>query len=328
MMCALLRLRQLWRMMHRFAWVVCGLVFLGSMVAVVGVSAGQDADLTGVPEVAVPTYAVSAGPRVAIDEAHHNFHTMDGRYRPCAELLRRDGYRVTAFRAAFSAAALADVDILVISNPLHASNVDNWRLPTPSAFTEAEIEAMQTWIRSGGAMLLILDHMPFPGAGDALARAFGFQFSNGFATLKAQPPSTICFARGRGLRESALTCGRGDGDQVDQVASFTGSAFRAPEGACPVLVFDDRFESLEPARAWQFDAKTPSISLEGWCQGAIMAFGQGRVAVFGEAAMFTAQVTAPGRGRAGMNTPEGAQNARLLLNIMRWLSAAQSSCAD
>ena len=26
---------------------------------------------------------------------HHNFHTADGRYLPFAELLRRDGYRVS-----------------------------------------------------------------------------------------------------------------------------------------------------------------------------------------------------------------------------------------
>jgi hypothetical protein len=39
---------------------------------------------------------------VLIDEAHHNFHAAAGRYQPCAELLRRDGYRVEPSEASFT----------------------------------------------------------------------------------------------------------------------------------------------------------------------------------------------------------------------------------
>ena len=48
--------------------------------------------------------------------------------------------------------------------------------------------------------------------------------------------------------------------------------------------------------------------------------GQGRLAVFGEAAMFTAQIFDGGRTRVGMNAPEAPDNLRLLRNVMRWLS--------
>lgn len=51
-----------------------------------------------------------------------------------------------------------------------------------------------------------------------------------------------------------------------------------------------------------------------------MAHGRGRVAVFGEAAMFTAQVTGPERQPMGMNAPGAEQNAQLLLNVLHWLS--------
>ena len=47
--------------------------------------------------------------------------------------------------------------------------------------------------------------------------------------------------------------------------------------------------------------------------------GKGRVAMFGEAAMFSAQVAGPERSPAGMNHPAAAQNARLLRNLVRWL---------
>lgn len=49
--------------------------------------------------------------------------------------------------------------------------------------------------------------------------------------------------------------------------------------------------------------------------------GRGRVALFGEAAMFTAQRAGPERAPVGMNAPAAAQNAQLALNLVRWLTA-------
>lgn len=50
--------------------------------------------------VEAPAYT-SAGPTVAIDEAHGNFHTADGRYKTFADLLRCDGYKIVAYTSAF-----------------------------------------------------------------------------------------------------------------------------------------------------------------------------------------------------------------------------------
>ncbi|NIQ57151.1 MAG: hypothetical protein GWN71_28375, partial [Gammaproteobacteria bacterium] len=71
--------------------------------------------------------------------------------------------------------------LLVISNALDSSNVNDWRRPIRPAFTEAEIEAVRAWVEDGGALLLIADHMPFPGAAAGLAAAFGVTFNDGFA---------------------------------------------------------------------------------------------------------------------------------------------------
>ena len=46
----------------------------------------------------------------------------------------------------------------------------------------------------------------------------------------------------------------------------------------------------------------------------------GRVAVFGEAAMFTAQLAGPNAAPMGMNAPIAGQNARFALHVMRWLA--------
>ncbi len=288
-----------------------------------GALAQQEPDLSYRPPIASPAYKAGTGPRVAIDEAHGNFHTADGRYRPFAELLRRDGYRVDGFATTFTADSLATIAVLVIANALHPRNADDWSLPTPSAFTPPEIAAVHAWVEGGGSLFLIADHMPFPGAAGALAAAFGVTFSNGYAVPADRSPGIAdLFTRGAGLEESAATRGRGDDETVTTVATFGGSAFHAPVGAIPVLVFGAGAESHETTRAPGITPDAPRVPIAGWYQGALLACGAGRVAVFGEAAMFSAQLAGPDRLPMGMNAPVAAENHRLLLNVMHWLTRA------
>jgi hypothetical protein len=78
---------------------------------------------------------------------------------------------------------------------------------------------------------------------------------------------------------------------------------------------------LEPRVAWQFDEKTPTVPGAGLLQGAALAFGKGRVAVFGEAAMCSVQLGGGARRvPMGMNDPAAPQNPQFLLNIMHWRS--------
>jgi hypothetical protein len=52
----------------------------------------------------------------------------------------------------------------------------------------------------------------------------------------------------------------------------------------------------------------------------VMKVGKGRVAIFGEAAMFSAQLGGPQKLPMGMNAPVAKQNPQFLLNVMHWLS--------
>lgn len=61
------------------------------------------------------------------------------------------------------------------------------------------------------------------------------------------------------------------------------------------------------------------MSLVGHLQGAALAVGKGRVAVFGEIGMFNPEVTGPDQ-RNGTNTPDAKQNVAFLLNVMHWLT--------
>ena len=286
----------------------------------IGALAGQQvADTAFAPPIPSPAYPPGTGPRVGIDEAHANFHTMDGRFLAFARLLARDGYRVAPVRHSFSPQTLAGLDILVISNAL--GDTTNIVVPTRSAFTPSEIAAVVTWVEQGGALLLIADHMPFPGAAADLARAFGVYFINGYAASTIRGAPSFMFRRTDGsLPASALADGRGPDERVDSVLTFGGQAFRARVALQPVFVIPDSALVLMPHRWGAFSDSTPRFAAGGLLQAATLSVGAGRVAFFGEAAMFSAQRIEPGGGLMGMNAPAAAQNATFVRNVLHWLS--------
>ncbi len=299
-----------------------GLLLLLLAFATAGPTTAQQlGDSVFLPEIGPPAFEPGAGPRVVLDEAHENFHTLSGRFQAFGRLLEMDGFVIEAGTTPFTAEALADVDLLVIANALNPGNASEWSLPTPSAFTPDEVTAVRDWVRGGGALLLIADHMPFPGAAAALGGAFGFTFSNGFAMDPGGRGGVVVFRRSDGgLRTHPVTDGQGAGAAVDSVAAFTGQAFRSPDGAADLLVLSQGWVSLLPETAWEFEDSTPRIDVSGWSQGSVLELGQGRVAVFGEAAMFTAQRAGPGGAPMGMNAPQASQNARFVANLVHWLT--------
>ena len=54
------------------------------------VQAQQQGDTLFVPTMGPPSFDAGTGPLVLIDAAHNNFHTSTGRYRPFADVLRRE----------------------------------------------------------------------------------------------------------------------------------------------------------------------------------------------------------------------------------------------
>jgi len=279
----------------------------------------QIADTSFSPEIKNPAYSFGKGPVVFIDRGHNNFHTRDGRFKPFANLLEKDGYIVQDYNGMFEEPKLKEGGILVISNALNVINTENWYLPTPSAFTKAEIQSIVNWVQKGGSLFLIADHMPMAGAGADLASEFGFLFSNGFVLSKEGSGTAFFNTELGSLKESIITKGRDPSEKVTQIVTFTGQGFQIPADAVPILVFDDDYLNFLPDTAWVFNDKTTKNSVTGWSQGAFKKFGEGRVVVFGEAAMFTAQLAGPQKTMVGMNSEIAEENYRLLLNIIHWL---------
>lgn len=266
------------------------------MVATAPVGAQQVADKTFHPPIEKPAYSIGKGPVVLIDEAHDNFHTSTGRYLPFAELLRRDGFVVTGSAAPFTPVTLKAASVLVMANAV---------APLPTK----EVAAVRDWVAGGGSLLLVADHAPFDAAAIDLGKAFGVRFSNGVPRDPKDSSGRLLFRRADGtLIDHAITRG------ISEVATFTGTSFQVEGPSQPLLVFGSQVYSFK-----EQNDPNPG-SLKDHLQGAAIPFGRGRVAVFGEAAMFSAQITGPDRHPMGMNAPIAKQNAQFLLNVMHWLA--------
>ena len=298
------------------AWVLLGLA-----LAATGLSGQQTADRTFHFDNPDPAFASDNGPLVCVDAAHNNYHTADGRYRPFAELLRGDGYRVNGLDSTFSREALEGCDLLVIANPLGEANAgDDWAFPHPSAFSREELEATYSWVRAGGALLLIADHAPIAGAARDLGMMLGVGMLDGYAYDPTQEPDTFLSKTGV-LVGHPITRGRTPDEQIDHVVTWTGQAFVAADGIAPLLIWgpgavlrvalDETFPDMP-------EEELPLISIEGLLHAAAAELEEGRFVVLGEAAMCTAQSAED--FNFGMSAPEADQNAQFCLNVVRWLT--------
>ncbi|HEY2954108.1 MAG TPA: DUF4350 domain-containing protein [Candidatus Eisenbacteria bacterium] len=266
-------------------------------------------------------------PRVVIDEAHHNFHTLGGRYAPFAALIAHDGCHVAPSRDRFTARSLAAFDILVISNALGHEDMGD-SAASHSAFTPEECDAVKGWVERGGALLLIADHAPMGAAARELGRTLGVDMRNGYAidTLQAAAgnPSTIAYDAQHGLAVGhPILRGRDSTERVGRVVAFTGQSLSGPPGSTALLRLSDKAEDLMVGLG-EASLDVPAEkrrSAAGRAQGLAFTLGMGRVVVLAEAAMMTAQVAGPERHPMGMNVP-GSDDRQFALNVVRWLGRA------
>ncbi len=295
-------------------------LFLAGALLATPISAQFLPDLDFEPPIDHPAFEEGAGPRLVIDEAHSNFHTADGLYLTFANLMRRDGYRVSSLHEPFSAKSLAGVDILVIGNAqgpqfkdqLSGEAKDDIALADLNSFTKAEAAALETWVRRGGSLMLIADHADWPAAASRLWEPYGIEWSNTWVTDGPDGARTgnLLFRKSDGtLAEHPVTEG------VEQVADFAGSALRVPDGDVALLHLSPLATGVR-----RRGGDAPVEDVGGWLRGALLERGQGRIAVFAEASMFSAQVRGKERWPMGMNAPEAKDNAQFALNVVRWLA--------
>ena len=274
-----------------------------------GVLAQQMADPDFDASVARPAYK-EKHPHVLFDEAHHNFHTTDGRYKPFADLIRNDGCDVTPNKQPFSAESLKGFDVLIIANALGAARMGTEKAERP-AFTDEECDAVCDWVKKGGSLLLITDHYPTGSAAEILAKRFEVNFSKGMS-------DEYTFTAETGLGDHAILRGRDKSEQISKVMTFTGQTLKGPAGSTEYLKIQGDSEEKVPDPKDPFHGKPLTHSAKGRCQAVALKFGKGRVVVMGEAGMFSAQLGQKGKP-FGMNI-KGIDNRQLALNTIHWLT--------
>jgi hypothetical protein len=276
-----------------------------------GGGGGQRSDPSFDTKVARPSYTTEH-PRVLFDEAHSNFHTADGRYKPFAEVIANDGFKVIPNKEKFTKNLLSKGDILIIANALGADGMGADGAAN-SAFTDAECDAVRDWVREGGSLLLITDHAPFGSAAQSLANRFSVDMSKGYTADPSNSEggeTSLVFTRKNNLLgDHPITKGRDDSEKINRIQTFTGQSLKGPAGSVAILKLGDTAVDAG-------DDGNPK-SAAGRAQGIAFPFGKGRVVVMGEAAELSAQLI--GNEKFGMNVP-GLDNRQMALNIMHWLS--------
>jgi len=275
-----------------------------------------------------PAYAAASAPLVLFDEGHRNCHTTSRGYRPFADLLRNDGYKISPIEGAINPTRLAQASVLVVACPRGSNDAND-----ANAFSEAEIGAIERWVTDGGSLLLITDHWPFGAASEALALRLGVRMSKGLVEdpTNFEPGrgnSHLVFSRQNGLlSDHPITRGRDAGETINRVVTFTGqSIWGTPEAHALLRLSDAATDAPPTAPVIEKEGGDVRVSMtygaavsaKGRAQGLAFEIGQGRVVVLGEAGMLSAQLDQQGRP-VGMNFP-GCDNRQLTLNVMHWLS--------
>jgi len=302
---------------------ICSLAGLNPLSDGRGIGA-QNVDPAFNAAVSAPAFT-SKHPKVLFDVAHNNTEQPNGRYKPFADLIANDGYKVTANTSPFSKKVLDGYDLLVVVN---ASGPSAER--DRSAFSGDECDAVRAWVANGGGLLLICDQAPFSSAAADLAKRFELELTQGFTIDSVHhdkdsgDETELVFTRENGLlADHPITRGRNQSEQLSRVITYTGTSLRGPAQSVAFLKLSesaqDVFPSkIKPASADQSPPDPEKKSAAGKAQGIALVVGKGRIVALTEAAMLTAQV-APKGFRFGMNVT-GFDNRQLALNIVHWLS--------
>jgi hypothetical protein len=302
--------------------IICFYVFSIFLISSFQLNAQQVVDSSFIYNIKNPVYSINKGPVIFIDEYHNNDMSLNNRMFPLIEVLKKDGYRIKPFKDSLKESALDNIEILVIIGALHKKNINNWKLPTPSAFSDDEIDILLSWINKGGNLLLVADHMPFPGAVKKLSSRLGVEWNNGFVIDSINWGMSTFSKRDGTLKNHSLINGRYPDENVNWVATYYGSGFKLKDSTITGLFSFDNPDivSYQTQEAWKMYSDTPTIPSDQLFQAAVMKRGKGRVALVGEASLFSAQLVGEDKNPVGINYPNKNQNLQFILNLFHWLS--------
>lgn len=286
----------------------------------------QRADLQADVSVSSPKFNPETSPRVSFDSGHGNFHDINTTYAPFAELMKNDGIILSTHEGFFTKNNLQDINLLIIVN---ATLSEDHGVEVSSAFTEEEIYILTKWIQDGGSLLLIADHDPFGSATSELAEALGVGMSSVWTVDSLRFSEAIdnktwleFSEENKGLGQHSILQNEIPESAVRRVITFTGQSLSFDSTWISILQLSpsarnyfSRSEALVAA-----SDTTTYFAVPNQSQLIARKYGNGRIVIAGEAAMFTAQEVRIflKSYHAGFNY-NGYDNKKLVLNIIHWL---------
>jgi len=286
----------------------------------------QRADMHTDMSVRSPKFNLETSQRVLFDSGHGNSHDIKTTYAPFATLLKNDGIVLHRHEGLITENTLQDIELLIIAN---ATPIGDTESETSGAFTVSEINLLRNWVENGGSLLLIADHDPFGSAAAGLAKAFGVEMSSvwtvdslRFSEVIGKTTWLEFSEENNGLGQHNILQSENPESPVRRVITFTGQSLSFDSTWTSILQLSPyarNYYSRSEAKVAASDTTT-YFPVPYQSQLIAREYGNGRIVIAGEAAMFTAQEVRIffKSYRAGFNY-NGYDNKNLILNIVRWL---------
>ena len=226
----------------------------------------------------------------------------------------------------FDETALKNVDLLIIANATASEQKEDG---STSAFSENEINVLTDWIQNGGSLLLIADHDPFGSAASDLARALGVGMASVWTvdTLRVNPEigknTWLEYTReNNGLGQHSILRAESPESAIKRVITFTGQSLSFDSTWTSILQLSNSAQNFYTRADASIASADPStyFGVPGQSQLIARKYGDGRIVIAGEAAMYTAQVVRVffKTTHAGFNFQD-YDNKTLVVNIIHWL---------
>ena len=267
----------------------------------------------------VPKGLTKTGSKILFDQAHLNNYKLSGLFKPFGKLLKMAGYAVEPIYRNLTLDKLKTGKILVIANA-YGQNVNGWLVDSATALTTKETNVLKQWVKSGGSLLLIMDHIPYPSRAENIAKAFGFNFydCHVLGPEKAGQPDVFSKSSNT-LSDHIIFSGKLDSEKVTEVATFWGAGMEIPKSATPLITFSKEYQAVFAHAPWKLEEADYRKNAKGLHQAAVMPYGEGKVAVFCDIDMFTSMKSRSSGSLVGMNHEKAKQNPQFILNTIHWL---------
>jgi len=271
--------------------------------------------------VEMPKYSKATGPKILLDNAHHNFMVQWDFIKPFADLAKSDGYRIVVDTLKFTPEYLTKFDIVVIITALPFDFTTKTEVTNEYTFTREEINNLHSWVDKGGSLLVFSEHAPFDQAINPLLSKFGIESSIGYTIdpdnhMTNASEGWIVFSNENGLLNTKhpIIKGKNESEKINRLVTFGGSSLTGKEYSSLLQLSESSVNKVHSTGVGPIG--------QGNSQCLAGKVGNGKIVALGDSNGFIAMLFNQEDGSkqaAGMNT-KNYDWKQFVLNTLHWLS--------